>query len=53
MDGQDNAHRFKRHLLHGSGVAHAIAGPTDFGKQICILSRENEGFQGSRFTSLH
>ena len=45
--GQNNVHKFERYLRHGVTNVATIYGPIIFGKQPCILLRENEGSQGS------
>jgi len=47
--GHNNVHKFERYLRHGITNVATIYGPAVFGKQPCILLRENEGSQGSRF----
>lgn len=45
--GQNNVHKFERYLRHGVTNVATIYGPVVFGKQPCILLRENEESQGS------
>lgn len=47
--GQNNVHKFERYLRHGVTNVATIYGPAVFGKQPCILLKENEGSQSSRF----
>ena len=50
--GQNNVHKFERYLRHGVTNVATVYGPVTFGKQPCILLRENERSQGSRSVSL-
>lgn len=50
--GQNNVHKFERYLRHGVTNVATIYGPVIFGRQPCILLRENEGSRGSCFISL-
>jgi len=50
--GQNNVHKFERYLRHGVTNVATIYGPAVFGKQPCILLRENDGSQGTCFISL-
>ncbi|KAF9784341.1 ribosome biogenesis protein tsr1 [Thelephora terrestris] len=43
--GQNNVHKFEKYLRHGVTNVATIYGPVVFGKQPCILLRENEGSQ--------
>jgi pre-rRNA-processing protein TSR1 len=49
--GRNNVHKFERYLRHGVTNVATIYGPAVFGKQPCVLLREKEGSQGSRFIS--
>lgn len=50
--GQNNVHKFERYLRHGVTNVATVYGPVAFGKQPCILLKENEGSRGCRFISL-
>ena len=44
--GPNNVHKFEKYLRHGVTNVATIYGPATFGKQPCILLRENEGLRG-------
>ena len=50
--GPNNVHNFEKYLRHGVTNVATIYGPVTFGKQPCILLKENEGSQGAQSLAL-
>lgn len=44
--GENNVHKFERYLRHGVTNVATIYGPVVFGKQSCILLREDKESKG-------